>query len=114
MIGLFEKVSNEINEFEDSFRHALPIYVFKQSYRINFYEAWSFFLQDNLGFLDEGDRDYEIAEWLNEKEKPIDYLYITWLNCDEYFSEKYEDMRSFLVAVYRERGEFDDQYNQTW
>lgn len=110
---LFNKITKEMNNFENSFKHQLPSYVYDQAYEINFYKAWSFFIQENLCFSSPQDVDRSTIVWLTSKEKPIEYLYVAWLNCDEAFSEKYDDMLYFLRTIYREREDFDDQYNQT-
>jgi hypothetical protein len=113
-MNLWEHTRKERDEFENSFNHALPSYVFDKAYQIRFYNAWSYFIQEELCFLGNTNAEYTIAEWLSGKEKPLEYLYNAWMNSDEIFSEKFEDMSNFLHTVYEYREDFDAQYNQAW
>ena len=95
--NFYEKNLQEIQQFRKSFETKTSKEVYSEFYKIHFYEAFFGMLSSN--FMNNHD---EIIEWLYKKEEALEYLYIVWLECDNPFTENWDEMLEWLCAIYND------------
>ena len=83
----YEKLDKEMKEFRESYNSMEVIQIYNDYYIIGFYETILELLES-----DYVENDYiEILEWLNTKDKPLEFLYETWMNVDGPFTFSWTD-----------------------
>ena len=80
--NFYEKLDKEMKEFRESYNSMEVIQIYNDYYIIGFYETIFELLESEYV-----ENDYvEILEWLNTKDKPLEFLYETWMNVEGPFT----------------------------
>ena len=94
---LAKHLDREMQEFRQNFENMQPLDMYKDFYKINFYEEYYMLLSSD--FID----NYtQLVEWLSKFENPLAFLYDEWLGCDGAFSGDWDDMVNFITNIYEE------------
>ena len=95
--NFYEKLNNEMKDFRESYNSMEVIQIYNDYYIIGFYETIFELLES-----DYVENDYiEILEWLNTKDKPLEFLYETWMNVEGPFTFSWTDNIDWIEEEYR-------------
>lgn len=94
---LREKLDREMSEFKASYRDMSVTEVYNDWYIIGFKEEYFEMLMSD--FTEGRFNDKEIA-WLSSLEKPLDFLYDAWMDCDGAMDHNWDSMIDFVRGVY--------------
>lgn len=91
---LRERLSEEIASFRNEITADTAKQTYEAWYKISFVESYYDLLTSS--FADENE---DIMQWLLIFDRPLNYLYDLWLDCDASFSERWEDMIDWLITT---------------
>lgn len=92
-------LSNERNEFVQSYTHMDRQQIYNDWYIIGFYESYYELLMSDFVECEEYE---EIFKWLCTFSQPLHFLYEEWLSADGAFNHDWEEMWDFVETVYKE------------
>lgn len=102
--GVQEKFLEILNAeraaFQERFMAMTPKAVYESSYEILFHQAYFDMLSS--GYLDSLATAEQVRAWLLTYERPVEFLYGAWLECDAAFSEDWDDMLDWVDSLRKE------------
>ena len=90
-----QKLDNEIQRFKADHESMAPIHVYNDWRIICFYEAY----YEMLTHYTKTNENWDILDWLDTFENPLEFLYSKWLSCDGAFCMLWDDMIAWLYDL---------------
>ena len=97
LAGMVEK---EISEFRNEVIKRIPTDIYNSWYKIGFYE--DFYEMFSCDYVCYRVQD-EVFDWLSSHERPLEFLYDMWLDCDGAFNHDWDAMSDWVCLMYEER-----------